>query len=147
MKRLLGRLIPRSVQGRRIGLQVLIVAIVAAVGGVLVGNLIANLSRSRRTLGYGYLRRPAGFAIADSGFDSADPIWQAVVVGLKNTLLVAVIGIVLALALGFAIGIARLSRNWLVSRAAAVYVETLRNVPVLIVIVFVYFALILQLPP
>ncbi|OXE28051.1 amino acid ABC transporter permease, partial [Vibrio parahaemolyticus] len=68
------------------------------------------------------------------------------IVGLLNTALVSVLGIILATAIGFTMGVARLSTNWLVSRLAAVYIETFRNIPLLLQIFFWYFAVLQALP-
>lgn len=125
---------------------------IAVVGAVLgaIAYLAANLVSNLRTLGlptdYGFLDRPAGFRIAGSGFRSSQPVLDALLVGLKNTVLVSAAGIALATLLGLVVGVARLSTNWLVARLAAIYVESLRNIPVLVIIVFWSAAVLLKLP-
>lgn len=125
-------------------------AFLVAVGSFLLylyDNALTNLKRLGISTDYGYLSQPAGFAIPDSDFRSSQSLWDAVLVGVQNTAKVALIGIVLATVLGVLIGVARLSTNWLVRRAAAAYVETFRNVPVLIIIFFFWLAVFLRLPP
>src|SRR5919106_5463664 len=106
-----------------------------------------NLRRLGITTDFRYLRQPAGFAIPDSDFRSSQSLFDAVLVGVQNTAEVALLGIVLATILGVVVGVARLSTNWLVRRAAAAYVEAFRNVPVLIIIIFFWLGIFLQLPP
>ncbi|MGH3093292.1 MAG: amino acid ABC transporter permease [Gaiellaceae bacterium] len=113
----------------------------------LFDNLVDNMRRQGLRTGFEFLDQPAGFAIPDSDFRSSQSIQDALVVGVKNTLLVSAVGIVLATLLGIVVGVARLSANWLVRRAAALYVETFRNVPVLIIIIFLWAAVFLRLPP
>ena len=113
----------------------------------LYTNVTYNLDRAGLPTGFSYLKQPAGFAIPDSDFRSSQSLRDALVVGVQNTLKVALLGIVLATILGVAIGVARLSTNWLVRRAAAVYVETFRNIPVLLIILFWYLGVIIRLPP
>lgn len=122
-------------------------AIIAAAGWYLANNLSTNLARQGIRTDFDYLSQPAGFAIADTGFRSTDSVADALTVGIRNTAILSLIGIVLALILGMIVGVARLSRNWLMRKAAAVYVESLRNVPVLVIIIFFYIAVVLSLPP
>jgi general L-amino acid transport system permease protein len=121
-----------------------------AVGGLLlylVDNVVGNLERLGIPTGFDYLDQPAGFAIPDSDFHSSQSLGDALLVGVQNTIKVALLGIVLATVLGVVIGVARLSSNWLVRRAAALYVETFRNIPVLVIILFWYLGVVLRLPP
>jgi general L-amino acid transport system permease protein len=121
-----------------------------AVGGLLlylVDNVVGNLERLGIPTGFDYLDQPAGFAIPDSDFHSSQSLGDALLVGVQNTIKVSLLGIVLATVLGVAIGVARLSSNWLVRRAAALYVETFRNIPVLVIILFWYLGVVLRLPP
>jgi general L-amino acid transport system permease protein len=137
----------RNVRVLRIVLQAVFLV---AVGGFLlylVDNVVWNLERLGIPTGFDYLDQPAGFAIPDSDFSSAQSLGDALLVGVQNTLKVSLLGIVLATLLGGAIGVARLSSNWLVRRAAALYVETFRNVPVLVIILFWYLGVVLRLPP
>jgi general L-amino acid transport system permease protein len=137
----------RNVRVRRIVLQAVFLV---AVGGFLlylVDTVVWNLERAGFPTGFDYLDQPAGFAIPDSDFSSAQSLGDALLVGVQNTLKVSLLGIVLATLLGASIGVARLSHNWLVRRAAALYVETFRNVPVLVIILFWYLGVVLRLPP
>ena len=112
----------------------------------LAGNVRQNAAQTNIPLTYDYLDQPAGFPIAGNAFRPTQSVRDAIVVGLGNTVRVAVAGIVGATLLGTLVGIARLSSNWLVSKAAQAYVELLRNVPVLILILFSYLAVFLRLP-
>ncbi|MBR0966215.1 ABC transporter permease subunit [Bradyrhizobium diazoefficiens] len=120
--------------------QVLVVGIAVAVIAFLWSNTVTNLSARRITTGFAFLGREAGMPIAESllAYNPRDTYLWAFVVGIANTLRVAVIGIVLASILGTLIGISRLSSNWLLSRMAAVYVETLRDIPLLLQLLFWY---------
>lgn len=136
----------RDVRVIRIVLQVLALAVVFAVIWVLGNNLRKELVERGLPTTFDFLDRPTGVTVADSGFDPGSPVRDALIVGVKNTFLVAIIGIPLLTILGTLIGVARLSTNWLVAKAATVYVETIRNIPPLLIIIFVFNALILQLP-
>jgi general L-amino acid transport system permease protein len=120
--------------------QILVVGIAIAVVGWLWSNALHNLSVRRISTGFAFLGREAGMPIADSwlAYSPKDPYVRAFLVGIVNTLRVAVIGIVLATVLGTLIGIARLSSNWLLSRLSAVYVEILRDIPLLLQLLFWY---------
>lgn len=109
-------------------------------------NLTTNLRVQGIRTDFGYLQQPAGFAIADADFRPSQSIWDAVKVGAVNTIKVSLLGILVATVLGVLVGVARLSTNWLVRRSAAIYVETLRNIPVLVIILFWWLAVLLQLP-
>ncbi len=123
---------------------------VVAVGAFLA-YLYDNLTANQRALGvetsFDFLDQQAGFRIAYSDFSPSGTVLEAMLVGLRNTITVALLGIVLTLILGTLVGIARLSSNWLVRRAAGVYVEAVRNVPPLLVIIFVNSAFLATLPP
>ena len=118
--------------------QILVLAGVALVVWYLVSNTIHNLETRKIAAGFAFLQRESGFAIGESliDFSPADTYLRALWVGLLNTLRVAVIGIILATILGTLIGIARLSRNWLIGRAASIYVEFIRNIPLLLQLFF-----------
>lgn len=120
--------------------QILVVAIVIAIIAWLWSNTVHNLSVRRISTGFAFLGREAGMPIADSWlpYSPKDTYLRAFIVGISNTLRVAVIGIVLATVLGTLVGIARLSANWLLSRLAAVYVEMLRDIPLLLQLLFWY---------
>ena len=123
---------------RGIAYQILFVAIVVAVGWFLVHNTLVNLGRQNIATGFGFLHREASFAIGESliRYAPSDTYARAFFVGLINTLYVAILGIVLATILGTLIGIARLSRNWLVAKLSQVYVETFRNIPLALQLLF-----------
>jgi general L-amino acid transport system permease protein len=123
---------------RGIVFQVLFVAAVLALGAFLVHNTVVNLRRQNIASGFGFLDREAAFGIGESliAYSPADTYARAFLVGLLNTLYVAGLGIVLATILGTVMGIARLSRNWLISKLAQVYVETFRNIPLLLQLFF-----------
>ncbi|MCU0987854.1 MAG: amino acid ABC transporter permease [Acetobacteraceae bacterium] len=125
---------------RNIVWQVLILGIVAFVVWWLVSNTMRNLEVRRIATGFGFLEREAGLPIGEAmvSYTPADTYARALLVGILNTLRVAVIGAVLATVLGVVIGIARLSRNWLVAKLAAVYVEVLRDLPLLLQLLFWY---------
>src|SRR5439155_1811130 len=120
--------------------QIVVVGIAVAIIGWLWSNALHNLSARRISTGFAFLGREAGMPIADSwlAYGPRDPYVRAFIVGIVNTLRVAVIGIVLATVIGTLIGIARLSSNWLLSRLAAVYVELLRDIPLLLQLLFWY---------
>jgi general L-amino acid transport system permease protein len=136
-------------QAWRIGLQVLLAAII---GGLVYGafiNAADNLARAHISSGFGFWNNSAGFDISQTLIPYSAGIstfGRAFWVGLLNTLLVAALGIVLATLLGFTIGIARLSRNWLVARLAGCYVELIRNIPLLLQLLFWYNAVLKSLP-
>jgi general L-amino acid transport system permease protein len=123
---------------RSIIYQVLAVAGILSVGWYLVSTTMENLEARQIASGFGFLDREAGFGIGDNviPYSPADSYFRALIVGLFNTLVVAVIGVVLATILGTIIGIARLSRNWLISRAALTYIEFIRNLPLLLQLFF-----------
>lgn len=137
----------RDVRVHRIVLQVVFLALVAGALIYLYGNLVANMRRQNIRGGIDFLGQSAGFAIAGSEFDSSDTVLAAILVGVGNTLSIAVAGIVLATLVGIVVGVARLSTNWIVRRMAAAYVETFRNVPVLVIIIFLYLGVMIRLPP
>jgi general L-amino acid transport system permease protein len=120
---------------------------VAAFVFLVYENLTSNLRDAGQRTDFRFLRQQAGFAVPDPSFSSSESVFQAFLVGAKNTATVAFVGILLATVLGVLVGIARLSTNWLVRRAAAIYVESLRNIPVLVIILFWYLAVLLRLRP
>ena len=128
--------------------QILTVAFVVGVGWYLFHNTQTNLQHRGITSGFDFLERSAGFGIAQHLIDytESDSYARVFVIGLLNTLLVTFIGIILATLLGFIIGVARLSPNWMISKLATVYVEIFRNIPPLLQILFWYFAVFLTLP-
>lgn len=135
-------------RARGIFYQVLLLAAVFGVGWYLISNTLHNLSTRQIQVGFDFLGREAGFEIAESqiAYGPADTYLRAFLVGLFNTLHVAFIGIVLATILGTLVGIARLSSNWLLSRLASGYVETMRNIPLLLQL-FVWYGVFTELMP
>lgn len=128
--------------------QVIAVIAVVALGWYLFHNTQNNLAQRGIISGFGFLDNSAGFGISQHLIDykESDSYGRVFVIGLLNTLLVSVIGIILATVLGFILGVARLSPNWLISKLATVYIETFRNIPPLLQIFFWYFAVFLPLP-
>jgi general L-amino acid transport system permease protein len=120
--------------------QIVVVGIAIALIAWLWSNAAHNLSARRISTGFAFLGREAGMPIADAwlAYSPKNTYLRAFIVGVVNTLRVAVIGIVLATVLGTVVGIARLSSNWLLSRLAAVYVEVLRDLPLLLQLLFWY---------
>ncbi|KOP54872.1 amino acid ABC transporter permease [Pseudomonas coronafaciens] len=128
--------------------QIITVVAVISLGWFIFDNTQTNLQHRGITSGFGFLENSAGFGIAQHLIDytESDTYARVFVIGLLNTLLVSVIGIVLATLLGFIIGVARLSPNWMISKLATVYVEVFRNIPPLLQILFWYTAVFLTLP-
>lgn len=124
----------RDERVRSLAIQVGTVAIVLLLAAYLASNAAENLRRQGIATGFDFLDREAGFAINPTliPFSPADAYARALLVGLLNTLLVAGLGIVFATLLGFVVGIARLSRNWLLSRLTLAYVEVMRNTPLIL---------------
>jgi general L-amino acid transport system permease protein len=133
---------------RAVFYQLILLATVLWLGYEFALNAKANLDAQKIASGFGFLDNTAGFAINQSliPYNESDSYGRVFFVGLLNTLLVAGIGIVLATILGFFIGIARLSRNWLLARLAGGYVELIRNLPLLFQILFWYLAALGTLP-
>ncbi len=133
---------------RSIVYQVIALCAVGAVVWFLVQNTLHNLSVRNIASGFGFLNREAGFAIGESLIDygPANDYRRALTVGLLNTLRVAVVGIIFATLLGTLIGIARLSKNWLIRKIASIYVEVMRNIPLLLQLFF-WYAIISETMP
>lgn len=128
--------------------QIITIVVIVSFGWYLYHNTYTNLQHRGITSGFGFLNNSAGFGIAQHLIDytESDTYARVFVIGLLNTLLVTVIGLVLATLLGFIVGVARLSTNWMVNKLATVYIETFRNIPPLLQILFWYFAVIMPLP-
>jgi len=112
-------------------------------------NMNANLRAAGIASGWGFLNTNAGFAISQSLIEysqASSTYGRVYIVGLLNTLAVAFVGIIFATIIGFIVGVARLSKNWMISRLATVYVESLRNVPLLLQIFIWYFGVLRLLP-
>ncbi|MDQ8697826.1 ABC transporter permease subunit [Hyphomicrobium sp. LHD-15] len=136
-------------QVRAVVFQSLLVIVLLIAATEIVLNTAANLKKQNITSGFEFLSRTAGFDVSQSliPYSSKSSYAGALLVGLTNTLLVAALGIVIATVLGFAIGIARLSPNWLASKLALSYVELVRNVPLLLQLLVWYVAVLRAFPP
>lgn len=134
---------------RQVLFQVILIAALIAFFWMIISNTAENLKRQNIASGFGFWDTTAGFDISQSLIDysNTSTYGRAFWVGFWNTILVAVVGIVLATMLGFIMGIARLSSNWLIARLATVYVETMRNIPLLLQLFVWYFAVLKALPP
>jgi len=138
----------RSERFRNLLYQALLLAAVVGIGWYLFSNTQHNLQTRQIQTGFDYLSREAGFEIAEKQIDyqASDSYGRAFLVGLGNTLLVAAIGVIIATLLGTLVGIARLSSNWLLAKLASIYVEVMRNVPLLLQL-FVWYGLFTELLP
>ena len=114
----------------------------------IVDNTLTNMESRGISTGFAFLSEPAGFGILQSliEFDESHTYGRTFFVGLLNTLLIAGLGIFFATIIGFIMGVARLSNNWIVSKVATVYIEIFRNIPLLLQIFFWYFAVLAALP-
>ncbi len=128
--------------------QLLLVLALGSFAYYLFDNTLTNLDQRGISTGFGFLSNEAGFGIVQSliEFDETHTFGRTFLVGLLNTLLVAGLGIILATLIGFLMGVARLSHNWLIAKLATVYIETFRNIPLLLQIMFWYFAVLQPLP-
>ncbi len=127
--------------------QIIVTIMVVAGLGWLVTNFITNAENQGLKVGFDFLNVTAAFDIKEGiAYKSTDTFGRALWVGLTNTIRVSVLGIILTTILGIVVGISRLSSNWLISKIAAVYIEIIRNVPLLVLLYFLYFGVILKLP-
>jgi general L-amino acid transport system permease protein len=145
-------LLKRALGGRAgwggFALQILFVAAIAWIAYEIVENARANLAAQRITSGFSFLRNTAGFDVSQNliPYSGSDTYARVLLVGLLNTLLVAIIGIFFATLIGFIVALGRLSPNWLLSRISGGYVELIRNLPLLFQILFWYLAVLAALP-
>jgi len=125
---------------RAIFFQFLTLCMVGMLGYYLVSNTLQNLERQSIATGFGFLHKESSFEIGESLIDysAASSYGRALIVGALNTLYVSFIGIIITVIFGTFIGVARLSTNWLVSRLAAIYIEVMQNIPVLLQLFFWY---------
>jgi general L-amino acid transport system permease protein len=125
--------------------QILVILVTALLFWFLISNMLVNL---RVPLGFDFLTLPAGFQLSFTllpiTLDS--PIWWIIETGAVNTLLASAIAVVLATILGFLVGVMRLSSNWLIARIATAYIEVMRNVPLLVQLLFWYVGIVKALP-
>jgi general L-amino acid transport system permease protein len=128
--------------------QLLFVAALAWIGYEIAVNVRANLEQQRITSGFGFLNNTAGFDVSQNliPYSGSDTYTRVFLVGLINTLVVAVIGIFFATVIGFIVALGRLSPNWLLARISGGYVELIRNLPLLFQILFWYLAVLAALP-
>lgn len=135
-------------KSRGILFQVLALAAVMLFFYYIFQNTLSNMQSRGITTGFGFLQNEAGFGILMTliPYDESYTYGRTFLVGLLNTLLVSVIGIILATLLGFTMGVARLSSNFLISKIATIYIEIIRNIPLLLQIFFWYFAVLQALP-
>ena len=137
----------RNVTFLRVVFQVSVVFVVLLILNWLWGNYQINVARSSIPTDLRFLDNPANFTIPGSDFDQSQPVRSAFVEGFFNTLRVAFIGILLATLLGTLVGVARLSKNYLVNKLAAAFVEVIRNLPLLLLLTFMNLAVVLQTFP
>lgn len=128
--------------------QVLLIGTVVAFFYIIISNALGNLAKSGITTGFGFLDKASGFDILQSliPYSELNSYGRTFVVGLLNTILVSALGILAATALGFLVGIGRLSKNWLLSTICTAFVEVFRNIPLLLQMFFWYFAVLRVLP-
>lgn len=133
---------------RAVFYQALLLSGVVWFGATIWGNLTANMARQNIRTGWGFFNNTSSFDIGFTliDYDRSSTFADVLLVGFLNTMLVAVIGCILATILGFTIGIARLSSNWVIARLATIYVETLRNIPLLLQMFFWYFGVLKLMP-
>ncbi|MCC8999257.1 MAG: amino acid ABC transporter permease [Candidatus Contendobacter sp.] len=135
-------------QVRAIAFQLIALIATITFGLYLFQNTQTNLRQLGIASGFDFLSSHSGFGIVQSliPYSESSSYGRVFWVALLNTLLVSVLGVLFATLLGFIIGVARLSKNWLVSRLALVYIETFRNIPLLLQIFFWYFAVLRAMP-
>ncbi|MBR0937784.1 amino acid ABC transporter permease [Bradyrhizobium jicamae] len=128
--------------------QLAFAAVLAWIAYEIVANARANLETQHIASGFGFLKYNAGFDVSQSliSYTNSDTYWRVFFVGLLNTLVVSVIGIFFATIIGFVVALCRLSPNWLLSRIGGIYVEAIRNLPLLFQILFWYLAVLAALP-
>jgi general L-amino acid transport system permease protein len=133
---------------RALFFQVVVVGFVILMAVFLVKNTLSNLERQGIASGFGFLGSTAGFSIGETliPYHEENTYGRTFLVGLLNTIWISFWGVLLATILGFIVGVARLSTNWLISKISMVYIETLRNIPLLLQIFFWYFAVLRPLP-
>ncbi|MCK0198886.1 amino acid ABC transporter permease [Ancylobacter sp. 6x-1] len=133
---------------RSIVLQVVALVLVVVLGWMFIGNARENLAAQKIATGFGFLDNTAGFGISQTliPYSETSTYGRAFLVGLLNTILVAVVGIIVATIIGFLVGIGRLSKNFVVRLLSTTYVEVLRNLPPLFQILFWYLAVLSALP-
>jgi len=134
---------------RQVALQALLLLVVLALAGAAAFNAAQNLEARHIPTSFGFLWQTSGFGVNQSviPYSPLDTYARALLVGVLNTLIVSVVASALATVVGFAVAFARLSAHWGLSRLAGLYVETLRNIPLLLHLLFWYIVLLTPLPP
>lgn len=133
---------------RSVIVQVIALVLIFALFASMVSNAVTNLEAIGKGFSFSFLNQPASYDINQRliEYDSRSTHFRAMQVGILNTLLVAIMGILLATVLGFILGVLRLSKNWLTNKIAHVYIEYIRNVPVLLHILLVYGIMVHSMP-
>jgi len=129
--------------------QIFLLVAVGLAAWYFVDNTVDNLLARRIASGFGFLWREAGFEIGEStllSYNAADSYFKALIVGLLNTFRVALLAVLFSSVIGTAIGLARLSPNWLLAKLASAYVELLRNIPLVVQLFFWYAVITESLP-
>ncbi|WP_421862369.1 amino acid ABC transporter permease [Motiliproteus sp.] len=128
--------------------QILMILTILGFFAYIISNALFNLEKRGITTGFDFLGQAAGFEILLTliPYDATFSFGRTFIIGLLNTLLVSALGIILATVIGFVMGIARLSQNWLINKVATAYIEIFRNIPLLLQIFFWYFAVLQPLP-
>ncbi len=140
----------RNVRVLSIIAQIIFVLLVLAVGSIIVNNVVTGMERQGMPpISYDFMRSEAGFEIGQTpiSYSPTDSYWRAFQVGVINTIIVSITGIVLATIIGVIVGISQLSTNWLVAKLAQAFVAIFRNIPLLLQLLFWYFAIFQQLLP
>jgi general L-amino acid transport system permease protein len=128
--------------------QIVSAVLVVGLAVLLVSNILRAANARGLGLGYSFIKQASGFPLPESvlPYDPSKPFGLAFLIGLLHTIRVASVGIVLATLLGIVAALARVSTNWLVSKIAGLYIETIRNIPLAVQLFFWYFAFFQQLP-
>lgn len=137
----------RDIRFVRWGFQLIVLAVVLVLLSWLYSNYQVNVAKSRIPTGLEFLDNPASFTIPGNDFNQSESVRAAFVQGFLNTLRVSIVGIIFAIILGTLVGIARLSKNFLVRSVAGAYVEVIRNLPLLVLLTFMNLAVVLQTFP
>lgn len=133
---------------RSLFFQALILGLLLYFVMTIVGNVMTNLNQRGISTGFGFLSQPAGFGISQSliEYNETFTFGRTFFVGLLNTLLVSFLGVIAATFLGVVVGVSRISPNWMLRKISMVYVEILRNIPLLLQIFFWYYVVLQTLP-
>ncbi|MGY8868817.1 MAG: ABC transporter permease subunit, partial [Pseudomonadales bacterium] len=129
-----------SEKARGVFAQILVTGGIAFIAWYLISNTFENLANQGIATGYSFLSLESSFGISEHmiEFTPADSYGRALMVGFLNTMKVSFLGIIFATLIGFVVGVSRMSKNWILSRIAAVYINLFRNIPVLLQLIFWY---------